>query len=385
VGGRTALGAFARFLAAALFVLTLVAGFFGVQDPYHNLAPVMVWVAWWVGFAFVCVLVGDLWAVVNPLRTLYVLPSLGRTYPRGLGAWPAVLLFLAFAWAELIWRDKDVPAYLAAAVLGYSAITWAGMFVFGRETWLARGEAFSLAFAVLSRYAPLNRQRARLEPVRFPLVVFVLLMLATVTFDGFMETPLFEALGTAVYSSPGLSRVLFSLSELGLDEAQLVATAGLVTCPLLFLLVFVAASALMVRLTRRWRPGLGVREAACSFVLTLVPIAAAYHLSHYFSLLFTAGQFVIPLASDPFGFGWNLFGTANYKVDLGLISPYVFWYGAVALIVAGHVLAVYMAHLTALREFGERRAALVSQVPMLVVMVAYTMLSLWILAQPIVG
>ena len=128
-----------------------------------------------------------------------------------------------------------------------------------------------------------------------------------------------------------------------------------------------------------------MREAACRFVLTLVPIAAAYHLSHYFSLLFTAGQFVIPLASDPFGFGWNLFGTAGYKVDLGLLSPYVFWYCAVVLIVAGHVLAVYMAHVTALREFGERRAALVSQVPMLVVMVAYTMLSLWILAQPIVG
>ena len=141
----------------------------------------------------------------------------------------------------------------------------------------------------------------------------------------------------------------------------------------------------MVRLTRRWRPGLGVRETACAFVLTLVPIAVAYHLSHYFSLLLTAGQFVIPLASDPFGFGWNLFGTAGYKVDLGVVSPYVFWYGAVALIVVGHVIAVVLAHRVALREFGERRAALVSQLPMLALMIAYTMLSLWIMAQPIVA
>ena len=114
-----------------------------------------------------------------------------------------------------------------------------------------------------------------------------------------------------------------------------------------------------------------------------MPIAVAYHLSHYFSLLLTAGQFIIPLASDPFGYGWNLFGTAGYKVDLAIVSPYVFWYGAVTLIVIGHVIAVVLAHVVALRMFPAR--AIQSQVPMLVLMVAYTTLSLWILAQPVVG
>jgi Kef-type K+ transport system membrane component KefB len=89
--------------------------------------------------------------------------------------------------------------------------------------------------------------------------------------------------------------------------------------------------------------------------------------------------------SDPFGFGWNLFGTAGYKVDLGAVSPYVFWYGAVILIVTGHVIAVVLAHVAALRLFGSARAAAASQVPMVALMVAYTMLSLWILAQPVVG
>jgi len=126
-------------------------------------------------------------------------------------------------------------------------------------------------------------------------------------------------------------------------------------------------------------------DIACAFVLTLVPIAVAYHLSHYFSLLVTAGQFIIPLASDPFGYGWNLFGSAGYKVNLAIASPYVFWYGAVTLVVIGHVIAVYLAHAVALREFGDRRLALLSQVPMLALMVGYTMVSLWILAQPITG
>ena len=389
------LGTAARCAAAGLFIITVAAGFFGVQDPYRNLITVMVWVVWWVGFAFLCALVGDFWRVVNPLRTLYFAPSLGLRYPAWLGAWPAVVLFFAFAWAELIWRDKDVPAYLATAVLGYAVITWFGMLLFGRELWLLRGEAFSLAFGILGRFAPLDTRTGELrwpgaalaaeEKVRFSVLVFVLLMLATVSFDGFLETPLAERVGTAVQASPALAHGLFALSEYGVDESQAIATVGLLAFPLVFVAVFLLASVVMVRLTRRWRPALGAVEAACAFVLTLVPIAVAYHLSHYFSLLLTAGQFVIPLASDPFGFDWNLFGSAGYKVDLGLASPYVFWYGAVTLIVVGHVVAVVLAHLVALREFGERRAALVSQVPMLAVMVAYTMLSLWILAQPIVG
>ena len=112
-----------------------------------------------------------------------------------------------------------------------------------------------------------------------------------------------------------------------------------------------------------------VCPAPRAFVLTLVPIAVAYHLAHYFSLLVTAGQFIIPLASDPFGCGWNLFGTAGYKVDLGIVSPYVFWYGAVTLIVVGHVIAVLLAHVDALRDVRQRRAALLSQLPMLALMV----------------
>jgi hypothetical protein len=119
-------------------------------------------------------------------------------------------------------------------------------------------------------------------------------------------------------------------------------------------------------------------------VLTLVPIAVAYHLAHYFSLLLTAGQFVIPLASDPFGAGWDLFGTAGYKVNLAVLNPYVFWYGAVVLIVIGHVLAVLQARRVALRLHGTGRAALARELPMMALMVAYTMTSLWILAQPIV-
>ena len=390
--GTRFIAGIARGVAAALFLLALAAGFFGAQDPYRNLIVTMVWVAWWVGFAFVCALIGDLWRPLNPLATLFPdRGSLRLRYPRWLGVWPAVVLFFCFAWSELVWRDKDVPLYLARVVLAYSVLAWLGMFLFGRETWLERGEAFTLAFGILGRFGPLDTREATLRPpgagladsgrVPFSFVVFVLLMLATVTFDGFLETPLHQALATSVQESRTLSRLLFRLSEFGIDEEAAISSVALFAFPLAFLAAYWLASWAMVRITRQRT----VLELACAFVLTLVPIAVAYHLSHYFSLLLTAGQFIIPLTSDPFGWGWNLFGTAGYKVNLAIASPYVFWYGAVTLVVLGHVIAVYLAHAVALREFGSRQLALLSQVPMLALMVGYTMLSLWILAQPIVG
>jgi hypothetical protein len=117
--------------------------------------------------------------------------------------------------------------------------------------------------------------------------------------------------------------------------------------------------------------------------LTLMPIAIGYHLAHYLSYLFTAGQFIIPIASDPFGWGWNLFGTKLYLLQLGIIDARAAWYGALIFIVGGHVIAVWLAHIEAERHFENHRQALASQWPMLILMLGYTAISLWILAQPI--
>ena len=101
-------------------------------------------------------------------------------------------------------------------------------------------------------------------------------------------------------------------------------------------------------------------------------------------MLMISGQYVIPLASDPFGYGWDLFGSADYRVDIGIIGVRFVWYSAATAIVVGHVIAVVLAHVVALRQFATPRAALWSQLPMLVLMVGYTLLSMFILAQPIV-
>jgi hypothetical protein len=121
------------------------------------------------------------------------------------------------------------------------------------------------------------------------------------------------------------------------------------------------------------------------FVLSLVPISVAYHVAHYLYWFFTQIQFAVPAASDPFAFGWDLFGGRDFMPDRAAISLKVIWHTAIVAIVIGHVIAVYVAHRVALNVFGTRRAALLSQFPMLLLMVAYTMTSLWMLAQPIMG
>jgi hypothetical protein len=127
-----------------------------------------------------------------------------------------------------------------------------------------------------------------------------------------------------------------------------------------------------------------VRSIALQFAPSLVPIAIGYHVAHYFSYLLIQGQWIITAASDPFGLGWDLFHTRSYEPDIAVLGAATVWWVAVLAIVAGHVAAILISHLMALRLFQTPRLALTSQYPMLVLMISYTMLSLWMLAQPIV-
>jgi hypothetical protein len=201
--------------------------------------------------------------------------------------------------------------------------------------------------------------------------MFVLLLLATVSFDGFMATPPWSTVESTLYGvAPG-----------GPDfKLTAVATGGLVGFVVLFVLVY--------RVFAIWIARAGGRRSSAAlgrvFVLSLIPIALAYHLAHYFSYLLIQGQRAVYLVSDPFGFGWNLFGTAAFRPDTELVDARIAWYTAVVAIVVGHIVAVYVAHVIALRELGDYRAVLRSQLVMLVLMVGYTTASLWIIAQPIV-
>jgi len=385
-GAVRLLVALARTIAVAGYLLVVAAGFAGNQNPFKNVAPVTVWALWWVGMAYVSALVGDVWKIVNPLETIFRvaeragLRALRRELPPAAGVWPAVALYLVFIWMEIAWDASDRPAAIAAAIAAYSLVTWIGMFVFGAEAWLAHCEAFARLFGTLARFSPSEVRVAggrliewRLRPYavgllpRAPLgiseIALVVVILASVSLDGFLETPAWAAIAEGMDDWPVSPRTL-----------------AIALAPLLFLGIYI----IFCRLIAWSAGGVSTRRVAGLFAPTLVPIAIAYQIAHYLSFLAMAGQYIIPLASDPFGVGWDLFGTGTYFVRLGLVDARAVWYVSVAAIVAGHIAALFLGHLLALREFAGRRAAVRSQWPMLVLMVGYTTLSLWIIAQPIV-
>lgn len=120
------------------------------------------------------------------------------------------------------------------------------------------------------------------------------------------------------------------------------------------------------------------RDLALAFAHSLVPIAFAYSVAHYFSLLVLEGQGIISLVSDPFGAGWDLFGTRERAVDFNLLSPTVIAWVQACSIVAGHVVAVVVAHDRALGRFPPRQAVR-AQLPLLAAMVLFTVAGLFLL------
>jgi hypothetical protein len=389
-----ATGLVPRLVAFAIFAMTVAAGFIGNQDPYRNIAPTMVWVIFWVGLAYVSAFAGDIWALVNPWRTMFEaiarfpgrrLPSPRLHYPEALGIWPACLLLLVFSWIELVYPSPAEPRHIAWFATAYTLLTWVGMGLFGAETWLQRGEVFTLVFGTFARFAPTEISRREQVcalrpfgaglliggPASASMMAFVLLLLSTVLYDGLLSTPEWVA-------AENLAVALLGGGDVA---AMVVRTIGLVGFWLFFLGGFIGVAAVM----RRFAGAAGsALEMARHLALTLVPIVIGYHLAHYLLLLFVQGQYVVPLVSDPFGFGWNLFGTAGYRVDIAIVGARFAWYTAVTAILLGHIFAVGLAHLKVTRILPEHRTALRAEMPLTALMVAYTCLSLSIIAEPIV-
>ena len=421
-----------RVLLVALFFLVLATALFGTNKPIENLSPTFVWIIWWVGMGYVAALVGNLWALVNPWKITFEwaekLMGAGGPedqgmfdYPERLDRWPAVVLLFVFAWLENVYTDAPTPRNLGLLILGYSLVTWVGMAAFGKHRWLSHGEVFWVLFGIFARFSPTEvrvadrrlcracelecgpsdegcvdcyacferagradrRRELNLRPYAVGLAapgrisvatgIFVVLALATVTFDGLTATWVWLDFQSLVYSAA---------PALGAGTATAIDTLGLVLLPLVFLAVYLAFAWAIRLLSREKAP---VSATATAFVFSLVPIALAYNMAHFVSLLAIQGQYIIPLVSDPFGIGWDLLGTQDYRVNIRVVNAKFVWFLAVAAIVAGHIVSVYTAHVISVRRAPKRSMALLGQIPMLVLMVSYTATSLWIIAQPIVA
>jgi hypothetical protein len=387
-GGRAIAGLPVQIVCGALgvflFAVTILAGYVGSGTALDNWAPTFILITFWVGLVFSSILFGDLFRALSPWRALgRLLPSLNRPYPEKLGRWPATVGLFGFVWVELVsgWGDTD-PALLVTAALGYTVLTLAAQVYFGVERWSRHGETFSVYFNLFARMSVFET-RDGVVGIRRPLgglpgldraagtVAFVMVMIGTVTFDGLSQGPIWRELSTGVVDS------LDGVGVGALTATKIASTLGL----LLGVLLVWGFYRLGIEGARSVGGNLGLHRLEFGFIHSLVPIAAVYVAAHYLTLLIYEGQALTYLASDPFGQGWNLFGTVDGGIDYTIFPQENTWYVQVAVVVIGHVAALALAHDRALTLYGEAKLAVRSQYWMLGVMVGFTSLALWLLAQ----
>lgn len=382
----------AGLLGLAAFLFVVYAGYAGVQEPTTNLMPEVVYVIFWVGIPFVSAVFGDVFRLFNPWLAIgkatgwlvrRVMPEAAEPlpYPARLGRWPAVVGILVFAWVELVYSNKDDPSQLSTMALAYAAFQLLGMSLFGVAAWSERGDAFSVYFGLFGRLSPLDwRDRAVFRrpvlggvPPLVPVAgttVLLCTMIGTTSFDGFSQGTVWNSI------LPGLQRDFINLGLNAEHALEAASTIGLVGMVLIINGLFRLGIAGMRGVDGRR----SASELAGLFVHTLVPIAMAYLVAHYFSLLAYQGQAMGYLVSDPLGHGTNVFGTASAAIDYTWISATGIWYVQVGALVVGHVAGLILAHDRALALYPNVRTATRSQYWMLAVMVFFTSLGLWLLS-----
>jgi len=381
-------------IGAALLVVLVYAGLRGTQSSTANLAPTFVYVIFWLAFVPASVLFGDVFKAFNPWRAIgrgvgWVAGKAARgslpaplAYPERLGHWPAAAGIFAFAVMELVAANGDQPQTVAIATLVYSALTFVAMALYGVETWIARGEAFSVYFNLFSRLSSVET-RGGVVGLRRPLagladlkagagtVPLLAVMIGSVTFDGLSEAPVWTGV------APDIARFFGDVGLSPQNALELTFLVGLIGA---ILLVY-GFYRLGVLGAHSVGGGFSTDRLARAFVHTLVPIALAYVAAHYFTLLLFQGQALGFLASDPLGDGSNLFGTSDSQIDYTLVGANATWYWQVGFVITGHVAGLTLAHDRALAMYDRAKLAVRSQYWMLAVMVGFTSLALWLLSQ----
>jgi hypothetical protein len=409
-----------RVLGLAWWYGAIIVGFaIGDISP---LPAVLLWIGLWVGLPIVAVLLGNPWPSLSPFRTTFnAIEWLGRRfgaeavdagigYPARLARWPAVVLLAAAIWAELILPGSSVARTVAGLMLGYTAITLAGMLVFGQIAWLRHAELFEVYLGWFGRVGPVGRvsrdealcrgcaeqcdparcvdcpecsvaaedheRAAGLRPWVTGLTdavragwsdaAFIVLALAGVSYDGMRETgfgaALLDALLPPVQSVFGITGTTFLVVE----------TIAFAVVFAAFWLAFFTVVSATHTLGEPGRRSSFARTSG-AYAATLLPIAAGYLIAHYLTLVIQGAVWLPSLLVDPL---------MSLAPTLDWIPTVLVWYLSVAAIIGGHVAAIVLAHQHALRDAP--RHPVIAGLPMVALMIGYTVLSLWIIAQPIV-
>ena len=432
---------------AVAFLTILGAGLFGSQLPSKNIAPILTWTVWWGGLVVIILLAGKAWCYVCPWDAIAGWAeglklwgtrkeglSLGLSWPKVMrNIWPATILFVGLTWVEIGFGVTMKPRATAWLGFGMLGMAFVSAFIFDRKSFCRYGCLVGRVSGLYALFAPLEvRAKDRdvckscsthscyhgnemgepcpthqylgamdqntyciscmecvksceldnvalnIRPWGSDLVAhkrprtdeayLALLMLSLTAFHGLTMTGSWEE---AV-------RGLADLMGVGRSVAFSVGMAGLMVLPLAVYAGLVGVSKSLSGDTK-----VTYRDYFVRYAYALLPIALFYHLAHNSEHLLMEGQKVVALASDPMGWGWDLIGTGMLTIA-PLTSLSTLWGVQVLLVLIGHIYSLWVARRTAIALFGEGANAFRSQLPMLAAMVLFSLLSLWLLKQPMV-
>ncbi len=409
-----------RILGLAWWYGAIAVGF--LIGDISPLPAVLLWVGIWVGLPILAVLIGNAWPSTSPFRTTFGALDwiakrsgarrldAGLRYPSGLGRWPAVALLAVGIWAELVLPGSDAAGTVAWLMLGYTVLTMVGMSLYGQVAWLRHAELFEVELGWFGRIGPIGRRSASADlcdacgeacdpercidcpecsiaaddherqPILRPWIAgltdvsragwsdaaFIVLALAGVSYDGMKETAFGASLLSALLPPVEALFGLTSTTFLVLD------TLAMVLVVLAFLAAFtvIAVGVHALADADQRRP---LAATAGVYAATLLPIAGGYVIAHYLTLVIQGAVWLPSLLADPL---------MSLAPALDWIPTGLVWYLSVAAIVGGHIAGIVLSHRLALRDAPSR--AVVAGLPMVALMIGYTVLSLWIIAQPIV-
>ena len=325
-------------------------------------------------------------------RKVLGLKSHYATLPLGIGYLPAIVLFIGFAWFELVDIAPEDPDRLAYAAMEFWLVNFAAIIVFGRQAWFRRGEPFAIFYRLVGKISPFRvnvmddrrwqvdlvmpgSQFRQLDPLPLSGVLFVLLTLSTVSFDGLSCSFLWlGSIGINPLEFPGRSAVVEMNS------------VGLIGTFILLAALFLGS------VYGGWKlngsPGLFL-DSAGRLVYSIIPISLVFHAAHYLTLVLVNTQYAVIAYNDPLARGWTLLGADHFHVTTSFFNHIeavsVIWGFQTAIVVIGHVIGILLAHVLAMEIYGDGRRATLSQVFLAALMVGYTVFGLWLLSTPSIG
>lgn len=379
-----------QFCALLILIALIGIGFIGTHDPLRNLLPLSIWTVFWMGLISLNGVIGNLWHAINPFRPCTPLGPGYRRFPSPIGSWPGMLTLLLFSAFFLADTAPEDPVRLAWLVTGYVLYTFFACYLFGSNDWLQRGECFSMIMQRMAEISPIGLSRCHmaigfpgwksLQPqttlVTMSGALFTLTMLAAGSFDGVNETFWWlQRLGINPLEFPGRSSVVWQ-TVAGL----LLSVFALIVCFALCVLLGTALG------NRQSEQAVQFSSAFGELSIAIIPIALAYHFAHYLTSFMVNIQYTVAALSDPLQNGRDLLGLGTFYVTTGFFntqsSVRTIWLTQAGAVLCGHVLSLLLSHRIAQRLWSTERSAALSQIPLAIFMVLYTLLGLWLLAAP---